>query len=244
MKTFFHVSLCGCCGALLLLAAGCNEGGSWQDSRDERDPTLLRARAAKNSQDLPGAMALYLETLDRRPRLASAHLELGMLYEKKEDYLRALYHLQRYLELRPGAQKNKLVEDMIRVDKVCYAASLPNPPPGAIEEIALLKKEAISLRAQLRKYAPPGTVPPEASAAFVTTNAAAGINAPALLAPPQPVAAQPAVRTHLVLPGETLAAIAAKEYKDRNKAKKIFEANRDTLASPQSIKAGQTLIIP
>jgi tetratricopeptide (TPR) repeat protein len=238
MKSIFHLVPGAACGALLLLAVGCNESGSWQDSRDERDTTLLRARAAKNAQDLPGAIELYNETLDHKPRLATAHLEVGMLYEKKEDYLRAVYHFQRYLELRPGAQKNKLVEDMLRVDRVCYAASLPNPPPGAIEEIALLKRENASLRTQLRKYAPPGTVPPEVNGAGASTNA------PKLLSLPQPVAAQPAVRTHLVASGETLASIAHKEYKDKTKAKKIFEANRDTLASPQSIKAGQTLIIP
>ncbi len=238
MKPIFQMTSHAACGALLLLFVGCNESGSWQDSRDEHDPLLLRARAAKNAQDLPGAIALYSETLDHKPRLATAHLELGMLFEKKEDYLRAIYHLQRYLELRPGAQKNKLIEDMVRVDKVCYAASLPNPPPGAIEEIALLKREAASLRTQLRKYAPPGTVPPEVNAGGSATNA------PKLLAPPQPVAAQPAVRTYIVQSGDTLAGIAHKEYKDKTKAKKIFEANRDTLASPQSIKAGQTLIIP
>jgi nucleoid-associated protein YgaU len=238
MKPVIHFVVRTGCGALLLLATGCNERGSWQDSRDERDPTLQRARAAKNAQDLPGAIALYSETLDHKPRLAAAHLEVGMLYEKKEDYLRAVYHYQRYLELRPSAQKNKLVEDMLRVAKVCYAASLPNLPPGAIEEIALLKRENASLRGQLRKYAPPGTVPPEVNAPAVSTNL------PPVLALPQPVAAQPAVRTYIVQSGDTLAGIAHKEYKDKTKAKKIFEANRDTLASPQSIKAGQTLIIP
>ena len=227
------------CGLLLLLAvAGCSESGSWQDSRDERDPTLLRARAAKNAQDYLAAINLYNETLERRPRLDNAHLEVGMLYEKKEDYVRAIYHYQRYLELRPSAQKNKLVEDLIRVAKVCYAASLPNRPPGALEEIALLTKENKSLRAQVRKYAPPGTLPPE------IVEPAAATNALKPLAPPQPVAAQPPVRTHLVQPGETLASIAYKEYKDRSKDGKIFEANRDALTSPQSIKAGQTLVIP
>lgn len=238
MNSHFHFAPRAACAALLLLLAGCGDNGSWRDSRDERDPTLLRARAAKNSQDFAKALELYNETLEHRPRLASAHLEVGMLYEKKEDYVRALYHYQRYLELRPAAQKNKLVEDMIRVAKVCFAASLPSRPPGAIEEIALLKKENASLRTQLRKYAPPGTLPPE----FV--DPATATNTPKVPAAPQPAAAQPPVRTYIVQPGDTLASIANREYKDRNKAKKIFEANRDTLASPQSIKVGQTLIIP
>ncbi|MCX7008428.1 MAG: LysM peptidoglycan-binding domain-containing protein [Kiritimatiellaeota bacterium] len=238
MKALFHFIPHAACAALLLLAAGCDESGSWQDSRDERDPALLRARAAKNAQDFAKALELYNETLERRPRLAAAHLEVGMLYEKKEDFIRALYHYQRYLELRPAAQKNKLVEDMIRVAKVCYAASLPNPPPGAIEEIALLKRENASLRAQLHKSAPAG------SPTLGATNASLPLITPKPPAPPQPVAAQPAVRTYIVQPGDTLASIAYREYKDRSKAGKIFEANRDTLTAPQSIKAGQTLIIP
>ena len=238
MKTLCPFLPRAACAALLLLVTSCNESGSWQDSRDERDPTLLRARAAKNAQDFLAAINLYNEALEHRPRLAAAHLEVGMLCEKKEDYIRAIYHYQRYLELRPSAQKNKLVEDMIRVAKVCYAASLPSRPPGALEEIALLTKENKSLRAQVRKFAPPGTLPPEIVEPASATNA---LKPPA---PPQPVAAQPAVRTYIVQPGDTLAAIAYREYKDRGKAKKIYEANRDTLASPQSIKAGQTLVIP
>jgi nucleoid-associated protein YgaU len=64
------------------------------------------------------------------------------------------------------------------------------------------------------------------------------------LPPPQPISAQPAVRTHIVQLGETLAGIAAKDYKNRSKWHKIFDANRDTLATPESIRAGQTLVLP
>lgn len=221
--------------ALVWLAAGCGQGVSWQDSRDERDPMFQRARERKNAQDVDGALKLYNEALDNKPRLANAHLEVGILYEKKEDYIRAIYHYQRYLELRPSAQKNKLVEEIIRVAKVCFAASLPNRPPGAIEEIALLKKEITALRAQLLG----NNVQYKAVNTVLVSN-----NAPRPLPPPQPISAQPAVRTHVVQAGETLAAIAAKEYKNRSKWYKIFEANRDTLATPESIRAGQTLVLP
>ncbi|TAN36134.1 MAG: LysM peptidoglycan-binding domain-containing protein [Verrucomicrobia bacterium] len=221
--------------ALAGWVAGCGEGVSFQDRRDERDPFLQRARERRNAEDLDGAIKLYNEALDRKPQLASAHLEVGLLYVKKEDYLRAIYHYQRNIELRPAAQKRDLVEGLIREARLYYAAALPNRPPGAIEEIALLKKEIATLRAQLE-----GTnAAPKASVVLPVSNAA-----PRSLAPPQPVVAQPAVRTHLVQPGETLAAIAVKEYKSRSKWRKIFEANRDALTSPESVRAGQTLVLP
>ena len=221
--------------ALVWLAAGCGQGVSWQDNRDERDPLFQRARERKNTQDVDGAIKLYNEALDNKPQLARAHLEVGLLYAKKENFVRAIYHYQRYLELRPAAEKRDLVTSLIREAQLCYAASLPNRPPGAIEEIALLKKEIEALRAQRL-----GTnVQHNASSAVAVFS-----NVPRPLPPPQPVSAQPAVRTHIVQPGETLAAMAAKEYKNRNKWRKIFDANRDTLTTPESARAGQTLIIP
>ena len=239
MKSFSCVWPLAVLGALVCLAVGCGEGVSMQDRRDERDPLLQRARERKNAEDVDGAIKLYNDALDRKPYLASAHLEVGLLYAKKEDYLRAIYHYQRNIELRPAAQKRDLVEGLIREAKLCYAASLPNRPPGAIEEIALLKKEIAALRAQLQGT---NSAPPAATLAMPPP--ARSGSAPLPLAPPLPATAQPAVRTHLVQPGETLAAIAAKEYKDRNKWRKIFEANRDVLSTPQSVRAGQTLVVP
>lgn len=221
--------------ALVWLAVGCGEGVAWQDSRDERDPLFQQAREKKNAQDNDGAIKLYNEALDNKPRLARAHLEVGLLYAKREDFVRAIYHYQRYLELRPAAEKRDLVTSLIREAQLCYAASLPNRPPGAIEEIALLKKEIASLRAQrLNSNVQPKIV--SAVAGFA--------NVPRALPSPQPIAAQPAVRTHIVQRGETLAAIAAQEYKNRSNWRKIFDANRDSLATPESIRAGQTLVIP
>ena len=237
MKPFFCVRPLAVLGTLVCLVVGCGDGVSLQDRRDERDPLLLRARERKNAEDIDGAIKLYNEALDRKPYLASAHLEVGLLYAKKEDYIRAIYHYQRNIELRPSAQKRDLVEGLIREAKLFYAASLPNRPPGAVEEIALLKKEIAALRAPLQ-----GTNSASAAATLVAPSSSRSGSAP--LPPPQPAAAQPAVRTHLVQPGETLAAIAAKEYKDRSKWHKIYEANRDVLSTPQSVRAGQTLVVP
>ncbi|HEY5622089.1 MAG TPA: LysM peptidoglycan-binding domain-containing protein, partial [Pontiella sp.] len=47
-----------------------------------------------------------------------------------------------------------------------------------------------------------------------------------------------------VVSGDTLSTIAAKFYGNSGKWDIIFQANSDRLASPNDLKAGQTLVIP
>jgi LysM repeat protein len=221
-----------------VLLAGCSGGAASQDSRDERDPYLKRALVRKNMDDIDGAVDLLNKALVRKPDLARAHLELGLLYDThKQDYIRAIYHYERYLELRPDAEKKKLIQDLIRQARLSFAASLPDQPPGAIEQIAMLKREISALKGQIASQQ---KVTGSAAAA---KPAAASTNAPVLM-PPKPAPAQAAMQTYVVQSRDTLSSIAAKMYNDPGKWKAIYDANRNTLSSPQSVRAGQTLIIP
>jgi len=51
-------------------------------------------------------------------------------------------------------------------------------------------------------------------------------------------------RTHDVVSGDTLSALAKRYYGDASKYNRIFEANRDQLSDPDQIKVGQKLKIP
>jgi LysM repeat protein len=51
-------------------------------------------------------------------------------------------------------------------------------------------------------------------------------------------------RTYVVQPGDTLGRISARFYGTSSRYMDIYNANRDRLASPNSITVGQTLIIP
>ncbi|HEX41418.1 MAG TPA: LysM peptidoglycan-binding domain-containing protein [Phycisphaerales bacterium] len=56
--------------------------------------------------------------------------------------------------------------------------------------------------------------------------------------------AQTPVRTHIVRNNETLSQIATQYYGSPTKWRQIFDANRDVVKNPDSVKPGTRLVIP
>jgi nucleoid-associated protein YgaU len=104
----------------------------------------------------------------------------------------------------------------------------------------------------------------KSKADFSNVQGGSSSTAPAQPAQPeQPVAASPSIpaspaagntaspspagsaaRTYTVAKGDTLSAIAQREYGAASKWKVIYEANRDKISNPDRIQAGQVLVIP
>lgn len=59
---------------------------------------------------------------------------------------------------------------------------------------------------------------------------------------PEPT--EPTERSYTVQPGDSLSAIARREYGNANEWRRIFEANRDQIENPDLIHPGQELRIP
>jgi nucleoid-associated protein YgaU len=76
------------------------------------------------------------------------------------------------------------------------------------------------------------------------TDLMADISVDPSLAPKAPAAPTPAVKTYTVQSGDNLSRISKQFYGDPNKYLKIFEANKDQLKDPDTIKPGQVLKIP
>lgn len=225
------------------LLAGCNLNQS-ADERDERDPYLRRARELKNLQNFDGAIEMYNKALDRRPGLARAHLEVGLIYDQQlHDDVRAIYHYERYLEIRPDAEKKKIVEELIRHAQISFASSLPDRPKEAIREIDMMKKEIATLKSLLAESqgtARSVTSPTTLTTKVAATELAAAVTTTQVSAPTPP--APPEYYT--VVAGDTLSRIATKVYNDSNRWKDILDANRNQLSGPQSLRQGQKLVIP
>lgn len=236
-------------GMVLSLGLGCGPASERLDRRDERDPLVIRGDARKRAGDIDGAIELYQRALDRNPNLALAHLKLAVEFDDhKADYLRAIYHYSRYLELRPNAEKRSMVEELIRMAHVSYLAALPNPPRGAIERVAELERENEQLRHQVGALSDQlrqaRTAPAEPRPASETAVTRERPRPPAATPTREQPERTPAGRTYRVQRGDNLSRIARDVYGDASQWRRIYDANRDQLATPDSLREGQTLKIP
>lgn len=227
----------------LIFVSGCGPSVERRERREERDPLIQRALERKQKENIDGARDLFHKALQRRPELARAQLELGLLYDDHyEDYVRAIYHYQSYLEMRPDAQKRPIVEDLLRSARISYAASLPHQPSGALAEIRDLKNENRMLRRKIEDMMADAAGRDRGSSG--QRNIAAPRQTSTPVPVPRPAPARSTSDTYVVQSGDTLSRIARRLYNDSSRWKEIYEANRGTLPSPQSLKVGQTLIIP
>ncbi len=229
-------------GLLLALAAlaGCSRYG--RGDSELRDPLIRQARAREREGNKDMALTILNRALVRKPELAQAHLDAALLYDRhKQDYIRAIYHYTRFLELRPQADKRTMVEDLIRQARMAYAAGLVDQEFNLDHRIRQLREENERLKHDLREVR-----------ANLAQLRLAGRVAPPPAPPPSPQSPLPAAAsappaagaTYRVQPGDTLSKIAARLYRNPRQWNLIYDANRDVLAGPEKLAAGQVLRIP
>jgi nucleoid-associated protein YgaU len=244
----------------IMLLCGCSDSVALLDGKD-RDNTIVRDAAARMKDgNIAGALKLYSEALDKSPKLAVAHLDTAIiLHDYKKDYLRAIYHYERYLELRPGAEKTRIIEDRIRLAGQSYAAKIAEDGSIVAEVGKLskaltdLKKEndalknnvrQLSLQIEQAKSGPGAAVVPVQKVRMtvpIQDDVPVGLPESSLRAGRQKTAVP---QKYTVKRGDSLRSIAVAHYKEPGKADDIFKANRDKLGSPAQLKIGQVLTLP
>jgi tetratricopeptide (TPR) repeat protein len=260
----FSAWLFRCALAVLLCASlnGCLPPGQGQLD-DEKEPHFIEGKRALNSMDYAGAIDEFEKAVEANPRNASAHFELGWLYEEKEpDPAAAIYHYQQFLKLRPTADTAEAVKQRIVNCKQDLAkAVLPLPSsPGVQHDLEQLIQENKQLHAELdqwRAYYKAQTNR-QAQAAVVPqltpTPQPSPANPTPQIAQVQPVFSNPSpnvgsvarlsprsggARAYVVQGGDTLAAISRK-----------FNVKLDSLAAAnpginvKKLRVGQTVNIP
>ena len=101
----------------LVLFAGCGKLGVSEYERDQRGKGLFsQAVNAEQNGDLDGAIKLYKQVMIDEPKAFSAHFMLAtLLHDHAEDYIGAIYHYRRYIELEPNADKKELAQQRISI---------------------------------------------------------------------------------------------------------------------------------
>lgn len=111
--------------AVALALAGCKPSIAEADARDRESPAFERAIALEQVGKIDEAIAQYERVLLDQPRRYSAHLNLALLlHGHQQDYLGAVYHYKRYLALRPGGEKDEMIEKRIRLAEQLLTAHL------------------------------------------------------------------------------------------------------------------------
>jgi tetratricopeptide (TPR) repeat protein len=267
MSFWGKFSLCAATATVLLAMCGCEPPDSRQQD-EEKEQHYVLARGRVNAMDYEGAVEGFKESLEVNPRSAAAHYQLAWLYDTKiSDPAAAIYHYQEYLRLTPKADNAEVVRQRVTGCKQQLAADvlpLPSTPAAQrqIENLAetnrLLQAQIAQLNDSLKKWSDyaaglqagrPGTSPqdrPDALPSGASIAADYGVASSARdtgagATRQQGAAAQTTARTrtHVVVAGETMAAIARKHGVS---LPALQAANPGVV--PTKLKVGQTLSLP
>ena len=225
-------------GLCLLLIVGC--GRISDERREARDRYLRRAEAAKNAQDIDGAIALCEKAVNRRPDLALAHRELGLMLDNfRQDYVGAIYHYQRYLQLRPDSENRAVIEQLIQHCRISFAAQIHESPEEWKKDLRARDARIQKLEQELSSLRSPRSLAQSEPTASVETRAI-----PLQFSSPVAPTNAPTVQVHIVQAGENLATISTKYFGTPAKWKMIFNANRERLSDANNLRVGTQITIP
>lgn len=236
--------------AIVLLSAACGKQNGLQIDAETDEPHFRRGQQMVRSGQNQVALQAFLKVIEKRSGEApESHFKVGELYLNHiKDPIAAIYHLRKFLEIRPNGQKAPLARQMIDTAKKEFARTLPAKPlDGQMERLDLmemveeLKQENESLKSQLavlRQSSDGAGLTSNASRPEVRVNRVERVRTPSI-----PLRS-PSARRYVITKGDTLYQISVKVYGSGSRWRDIFEANRSILGSPNDLKVGTELVIP
>jgi LysM repeat protein len=98
---------------LISLFAGCTQMRR-ASVDDEKEPQFIEGQKRIKRMDWDGAINAFEHALQANPNNASAHFELGVLYDqKKNDFISAIYHYHKHLVLRTNSPMAEMARQSI-----------------------------------------------------------------------------------------------------------------------------------
>lgn len=142
----------------LLCAAGCERNPGGPVGAEADDANYRRGQQLLRQDRKQEALIAYLKAIELRGDAApDSHLEAGLLYlQHVKDPIAAIYHLRKYVELRPTARQAELVRGQIDAAKREFARTLPGNPMESktqrldmLDQVERLQREVEQLKAEL-----------------------------------------------------------------------------------------------
>jgi tetratricopeptide (TPR) repeat protein len=142
----------------LALAGGCDRPDTLTFTAETSEPHFERAAQMVRQGRTQEALSAYLKVIAKRGDEApESHLEAAAIYKQHiKDYLAAIYHFRKYLELQPNSRQAELVKQQIEACKREFARSLPAHPLndasvklGYMEQLDRLQRENDQLKAEI-----------------------------------------------------------------------------------------------
>ncbi|MBL4575145.1 MAG: LysM peptidoglycan-binding domain-containing protein [Opitutaceae bacterium] len=248
MRTFYRNLQPAFIVVITLLWAACGGQNDLQIDAEIDEPHFRRGQQEIRSGRNQVALQAFLKVIEKRSGEApESHFKAGELYLNHiKDPIAAIYHLRKFLEIRPNGQKAPLARQMVNTAKKEFARTLPAKPlEGQMERLDLmdlvdkLKKENESLKVQLATSSPSNT-----SVGFVSGSSRSQVTATHATRPVSVLTPAHSSRRYVVTRGDTLYRISVKVYGSGNRWRDIFETNRSILGSPNDLKVGTELVIP
>lgn len=252
----------------LLLVCGLGVTGCWPAAQgpldEQKESNFLTGKARGQDRDFDGAIEAFEKALEVNPHSASAHFELGRLYDQeKNDFAAALYHYERARRLRPNEYPGDLASQRIELCKRELAKSVTQTPTSEYmqKELDRLTLENQNLRQRVLEWqnyyhgranvmpaavnlapAVPGGSQPSSPVAPHVESVLPAPTSPSVTRSPQPAprtSVPSSSRTHKIASGETLSKIAAR-YGVKLSSLKAANPGLDD----RRLRPGQTVVIP
>ena len=229
-----------CAFAAVLCLAGCDQ--AFQNSAERN---LAQADRKFAGQEYPEALALYEASLDGTPKTAEVHFKLGLMYDDQiKNPVAAIHHFQRYLEIVPDGSHAKDAQRFLKEDQLKLTALMGSGATISQEEAKRIKNTNLELQKKINQLKEDLETSNKARiAAYKALGTKGGPGGGKMEQIQKPLI--DGVRTYAVGPGDTLASIARKFYKNNSaRWKDIQDANFGPMEGTAKLKPGMVLMVP
>ena len=204
------------------------------------------------------ALNAFLRVIDARRDSPESHLEAGYIYlNAMQNPIKAIYHFDQYLRLKPGSPQASQVRQLIETAQKMFAQQLPAQPyDGELDRLEMmemvnslkqendrLKRELIATQQRLQQLG--SSVNGSGSVSIGTPVATQSSDFYGQSTPTTRSASPSTVpRSYTVQSGDSLSSISRAVYGTPSRWIDIYQANRDQLSSENALRVDQELRIP